>query len=339
MDERLQMESRGLVRSWMQHDDAMLRDYLVRDAEDPRINIQSILTRHFLIELLFSGRYGSLFDRELTFALALHWLQAQARQAGGYSRLQSIMAALLDGESEAGGLPIPHCVRESYANLPLTGEGWSIPNYILEFPIPHPSQADEPRVNPMLSVFEHLWRGLLALPPVAPRTLSVLEPACGSANDYRYLASYGVARFLRYTGFDLCPKNIFNAQGMFPSVDFRGGNVLELELHDKSYDVAFVHDLFEHLSIPALEAAVAELCRVTRHCLCVHFFNMHDSPDHVVNPVGEYHWNALSLPATRALFERQGGTVEVFPIAHYLEEKFGCADYYNPNAFTFIVRL
>ena len=39
--------------------------------------------------------------------------------------------------------------------------------------------------------------------------------ACGSANDYRFLHSCGVADFLDYTGYDLCAKNIQNARGIF----------------------------------------------------------------------------------------------------------------------------
>jgi hypothetical protein len=35
------------------------------------------------------------------------------------------------------------------------------------------------------------------------RCLSVIEAACGSANDYRYFDRYGLAPLLSYTGFDL----------------------------------------------------------------------------------------------------------------------------------------
>ena len=44
----LQEESDKLARSWMQHDAGMLRDYLVAGVEDPRLNVQSVLSRHFL---------------------------------------------------------------------------------------------------------------------------------------------------------------------------------------------------------------------------------------------------------------------------------------------------
>ncbi len=40
----------------------------------------------------------------------------------------------------------------------------------------------------------------------------MLEAACGSANDYRFLHAFGFAPFLDYAGFDISPKNIDNAR-------------------------------------------------------------------------------------------------------------------------------
>jgi len=79
----------------------------------------------------------------------------------------------------------------------------------------------------LLSTFEAIWRELLA--GEQPRRICVLEPACGSANDYRFLDTFGIARLLDYVGFDLCEKNIVNASGMFPGVRFKVGNVLEID--------------------------------------------------------------------------------------------------------------
>jgi hypothetical protein len=58
--------------------------------------------------------------------------------------------------------------------------------------------------------------------------LSVLEPACGSANHYRFLVRCGIARFLDYAGFDLCAKNLENARALFPEVRFGVGNVFAI---------------------------------------------------------------------------------------------------------------
>ena len=72
-------------------------------------------------------------------------------------------------------------------------------------------------------------------------------------------------------GFDLCEKNVRNAKRMFPNVRFQVGNVLEIDAEDKSFDCCFVHDLFEHLPIEAMEMAIKQVCRVTREGICAGF--------------------------------------------------------------------
>ena len=74
MKESLRLETHRLMKSWTRHDSGTLRDYLVRDVEDPRINIQSILTRHFLIKEQFDEQYDKLMEHELRFALVVNWL-------------------------------------------------------------------------------------------------------------------------------------------------------------------------------------------------------------------------------------------------------------------------
>ena len=58
----------------MQHDAAMLRDYLVAGVEDPRINLQSVLSRHFLTYTLTGERFSGLMEQELRFAAAMNCL-------------------------------------------------------------------------------------------------------------------------------------------------------------------------------------------------------------------------------------------------------------------------
>ena len=70
----LREDNRRLNAAWQRHDAAFLDTYLVRGVEDPRINIQSILTRHFLIGELFAQRYAVIMDHELYFALTVNWL-------------------------------------------------------------------------------------------------------------------------------------------------------------------------------------------------------------------------------------------------------------------------
>jgi SAM-dependent methyltransferase len=170
----------------------------------------------------------------------------------------------------------------------------------------------------------------------SPQRISVLEPACGSANDYRYLEAYGIARLVDYTGFDLCEKNIANARALFPQVRFEAGNVFEMATPDESFELCLVHDLLEHLSVAGLERAVAELCRVTHHGLCANFFQMDEMPEHIVRPVGDYYLNTLSLAKTEALFGQHGFAVQPLHIGSYLRQRVDCHETHNANAYTFL---
>ena len=106
-------------------------------------------------------------------------------------------------------------------------------------------------------------------------------------------------RLVDYSGFDLCAKNIENARALYRGVSFAVGNVFEIAAADKAFDLCFVHDLFEHLSLEGMHAAVKEVCRVTRQGLCISFFNMDEIRDHQMRPVDEYHWNLLSMARMR----------------------------------------
>ena len=107
---------------------------------------------------------------------------------------------------------------------------------------------------------------------------------------------------------------------------------------DKAFDLCFVHDLFEHLSLEGLQAAVEEVCRVTRQGICVGFFNMDEIPDHQVHPVDDYHWNRLSMRRMRDLFAACGFGASVVHIGAFLRHQIGCDQTHNPNAYTFLLR-
>jgi ubiquinone/menaquinone biosynthesis C-methylase UbiE len=140
-------------------------------------------------------------------------------------------------------------------------------------------------------------------------------------------------------GFDLCEKNIRNARQMFPDARFKVGNALEIEAKDGAFDFCFVHDLFEHLSVEAMEAAIAEICRVTQKDICAGFFNMHDGERHIIRAVDDYHWNKLSATETKAIFERYASTVQVIHVDTFLRSKFRCDDTHNKGAYTLIVSI
>ena len=189
----------------------------------------------------------------------------------------------------------------------------------------------------MLDTFTVLWRTVLADEAATEAPVSVVEPACGSANDYRFLDACGLARFLDYTGFDLSEQNVANARTLFPARRFAVGNALEIAAGDRAFDYGVVHDLFEHLSVEALEAAVSELCRVTRGGLCLGFFQMDEVDEHVIRPVDEYHVNTLSLARMLALFARHGFAGEAVHIGTFLRFRFGGEQTPNPNAYTLVL--
>ena len=329
MEERFKLETERLTKSWMRHGRDTLRNYLVQDVQDPRINIQSILTRHFLIERLFGRNFEVLMEQELRFSLVINWLLGLLKRPVRAGQLQAALRALLAGEELAEGLQIPSYVSETFAAL-------ALPNYICDLLNWAPVETtNAPIPQYLMSTFQVVWREVLV--DEQRKSISVLEPACGSANDYRFLEAFGIARLLDYTGFDLCERNIHNARQMFPVVRFKVGNAIEIEAEDGAFDYSFVHDLFEHLSVEAMETVAAEVCRVTRKGICVGFFNMYDGDEHIVRAVDDYHWNTLSMAKTRAVFERHGSAVEATHIDTFLRSEFGCSDTHSKNAYTFLI--
>ena len=184
--------------------------------------------------------------------------------------------------------------------------------------------------------FAGQWRQVLATPPAT--RLSLIEAACGSANDFRAFAAYGLASHLDYTGFDLTEANVANASEMFPAVDFRRGDVQDIDVADKSYDWAMASDLLEHLSPQAFNRAIDELCRVSRKGVVIIFFLMSDVPDHQVTPRRSYHVNVLSVDRIRDRFVEHGLTPEFVHISSMLKENFNFKDYYNQRAWSLVAR-
>jgi ubiquinone/menaquinone biosynthesis C-methylase UbiE len=331
LDDRFKLETERLAKSWMRHSRETMRDYLVRDVEDPRINVKSILTRHFLIRRLFSERFDELMEQELRFGLVMNWLLMLQKKLVKAGQLHAVLGALLEGKDEAEGLEIPPYISETFAAL-------ALPNYMCDLFSWAPVETTEvPIPEYLMSTFQMIWREVLAVEQ--SQRISVLEPACGSANDYRFIETFGIARLLNYTGFDLCEKNICNARRMYPDVCFKVGNVLEIEAGNGAFDYCFVQDLFEHLSVEAMETAIAEICRVTRKGICAGFFNMHDSERHIIKAVGDYHWNNLSMAKTRTIFERYASAVQVIQVDTFLRSKFHCEDTHNKGAYILIISI
>jgi hypothetical protein len=363
LNQTLLLETEKLDRSWTQHEAAWLRDYLVAGVEDPRLNLQSILSRHFVIRALVNDRFESLMHHEYRFAAAMDWLLGAANPPEDLETRAAILHALRKGSDNAEGLEIPRFVLQIFAALPVEASGCTLPNYLEAF-LAQPAPPDQSSKLPQspLNTFSTIWSLALDLEfrtsersrlagevpfsqsnrqpgetPALPGP-TLLEPACGSANDYRFLHSYGLARFVEYTGFDLCLKNIENARALFPGVRFEPGNVFEISSPAKAFDLCIVHDLFEHLSVSGLEQAVEEICRVTRHGICVGFFQMDEISDHIVRPLEEYHWNLLSMARMKELFASHGFGAQAIHIGSFLFQHTGCQQTHNPNAYTFFLR-
>jgi len=333
VNEALHQESLRLARSWSRHDAGTLQDYLIADVQDPRINVQSVLSRHVLLRAAGEPHYADLASAELRFAAAMNWVLATAKDQRGREALDSIRHALDRGADNADGVSLPFCLRRLHAMLPGSAAGLPIPDYLAMALDGTTFGTDGPRLPiEALDTFARLWRTLLA--SAAPTGLSVLEPACGSANDYRHLESYGLARLFDYRGIDLCETNISNARALFPAARFEVGNVFELDLPDDAVDYSFAHDLFEHLSPAGLTAAATEICRVTRHRLCLHFFNMDEIPETLVRPVDDYHWNTLSLGQIESLFASLGFAGDAMHIGTFLHRGLHCECPHNPRAYT-----
>jgi len=335
MNEALRAEAEKLERSWSRHDAETLRTYLVADVEDPRINVQSLLTRHFLIFAL-TGRHHELAEQELRFAACLNWVLQFAKANPAAEALEGVLFALQRGADNAEGVELPYVLRQAFRSLPTTVEGVSVPNYVrcvLEATTFASGRPSLPATA--LEAFLTQWRTLLTADPTG--SCRVLEPACGSANDYRCLQACGLADRLDYTGFDLCAKNVQNARALFPGARFEVGNAMEIAAADRTYDYTYVHDLFEHLSLEGMAATAKELCRVTRRGLCLHFFNMDELDEHVVRPVEEYHWNTLSLARVVELFAAEGFTGRAFHVGTFLRRRVGFEQTHNPRAYTLIL--
>ena len=120
-------------------------------------------------------------------------------------------------------------------------------------------------------------------------------------------------------------------------MDFEIGDVLTIGAENKSYDFLFVHDLFEHLSLAAIELALTEISRVARKQACLSFFNMANIPEHIIRPKGLYHWNSLSMTKIRESLMKSARDIDVVHIGAFLKDNYDCMDYHNDGAYTFIV--
>jgi hypothetical protein len=276
-------------------------------------------------------------EHEYRFSAVMNWLSGLTRKISETEELRSVLHALKTGADSAEGITIPRFVLHTFASLAAHPDELNIPNYIEAFLTNTPLVEQRPIFcEKSINTFAELWVNALSHIGIS-EVPSLFEPACGSANDYRFLQKYGLARFFNYTGMDLCARNIENGLAMFPAVRFEPGNVFEITHADGAFDYCIVHDLFEHLSIEGLGEAVREICRVTRKGICAGFFSMSEMPEHMVRPIDEYHWNTLSLQLVKELFALHGFKSRVLHADTFLRQNLGFSETHNPNAYSLVL--
>jgi ubiquinone/menaquinone biosynthesis C-methylase UbiE len=293
---KLRDEQAALRRTWARHSADSLEDYLVSGYQNPRINAQSILTRHLLIRQLFGDQeFAPLMADELRFCAETNEaLRVRAKELG------VPMGSYLDVEKRAAVALVCEAIADRE------------------------------------DTFERRWRETLAGRTAPP--LKVLEFACGSANDYRSLAAYGIAPLLDYTGVDLNEANIANARKRFPGVAFQIGSVLDLPFEDASFDYVLAFDIFEHLSLEAMERAMSEAVRLAGKGVVLAFFIMVDAPEHNERPRNSYHWNELSVHKIEQRLRTDFTDVQVTYLPAFMKEGHGLHPYYNKKAYTIIAQ-
>ncbi len=309
-------EARRLARHWNGMGAAELDRYLVQEVEHPALNPQSILIRAFLIDRLFPGQGTELVEEETYFAACACHALLGIRE-GWFPRLRLLLKKAPD-----------------HAELPgfLRGEmreRWGGRLDLLDL-LDELNRRGSGGFDDFHCPFEEAWRAFLETRGSSPCKL--LELACGSANDYRFLTAYGIGRFLDYTGVDISSENIRNAKRRFPEIDFRVGDAAALDLPDRSFDVVFAFDLFEHLSADGLEKALRETLRVAVGEVWISLFNAGNVPEHDIRPVDDYHWNLLSLSRLVEVVESAGFEAGIIPVARELERRFPGYRHYNPEA-------
>jgi len=327
MANAFQLEHTNLRWSWDRYPCEHLDTYLVADIEDPRINCQSILTRSLIADSLWPNTFTDLIDAEFRFGTVLNWILNQLKS--GIKRYN-----LLESIANDQGQACPNVVFETYHWL--QSEACPITDYISSaLGRCNPDTPEQRLCERALNTFSHIWSRTLQ--GCSSKSIHVLEPACGSANDYRFIERCGLSKYVTYTGIDISTKNIANAKRRYSNTDFRVASILESGFEDDSFDTLFVHDLFEHLSANALDKALAEVLRVCRSQAWLHFFNVTRCNDHVIRPIEQYHWNTLSIEKLCRRLSELGGQIEILWIPHFLKNKFGDNAYHNPNACTLLV--
>ena len=315
-------EGRQLGEHWDKIGQKKLDNYLIQEVEHPGYNSQSVLMRAFHIDWLLPGSGTSIIEEELYYSACVCHAIAEHRK-GKFNRLYHTLRY----DKDYTGLP-QFLNRETQKVL---GQNFNLLKLYSELAICFTVGFDN-----FESPFASRWRDFLS--EKRSDKCKVLEVGCGSANDYRFLASYGVSQFLDYHGLDASTSNIRNAKARFPEIDFCKGDVCNIDAEDEAFDIVYSFDVLEHFSPTALQAAIRESLRVTKDELWISLFNADHIASHIIQPEREYFWNLLSISELAEDIQLQGFSVEAISVAKELESRFSDYHHYNQQAHILIAR-
>ncbi len=92
---------------------------------------------------------------------------------------------------------------------------------------------------------------------------SVLDVGCGEGIVYRAMRARGWSA--QWTGFDSSAEAVAFAKEHSPEADWRQGSALDIPLADRSFELVFSSQVFEHLPDP--QRALSECAHVADHYL------------------------------------------------------------------------
>lgn len=175
----------------------------------------------------------------------------------------------------------------------------------------HGADRDHPSRQAAYDILKRVWEDLAARSRAkanGSQTLTVLEVPFGMGTDYEM---YFSASPFSYTGMELNPKQVKATVSRLPQGDWQIGNILAIPRQDNAFNVVYCRHIFEHLSLPALELALAETLRVARDRAVFVFFDMQQHGEHESRPVRQYHYNRLSCDQLKKTLEMNSKVTDV----------------------------
>jgi ubiquinone/menaquinone biosynthesis C-methylase UbiE len=164
----------------------------------------------------------------------------------------------------------------------------------------HGQDRDHPSRAAAYGILDRLAQELTQANSETSVALTALEVPFGMGTDYEmYFARSPFA----YTGMELNPKQVEATRSRLPAGNWQIGNILAIPRPANTFSVVYCRHIYEHLSLEAMEIALAETIRVARDRCVFVFFDMREGGEHEARPVRKYHYNQLSCERLKAHLE------------------------------------